>query len=273
MNDPVSRGKSAFETLIAQAIPLSEFLLRELAAAHPPTTAEGQAALVSAARPLLAELRAPVLSALLRRQLTDLTGLPEADLRALLHVPGGSPWASAASTNHIEGRSRRLAPPSSRPHPSLVRELIQALLLQPESARRIALPQPDDGTSEGNALAALVQFCSAATGPLTTPGVIQHFVATPHEPILAAALATAHDHGVTLEQADEHLRAGMKRYWLQAKRSGLTTTDSGAQSEAAGLQEISQEEVERLRQLEIVRRALPEAPGVSTNPRPRAAGS
>ena len=44
-------GKAAFERAIDGATPLSEYLLAELAAQHPPHTAEGRAALVAAARP------------------------------------------------------------------------------------------------------------------------------------------------------------------------------------------------------------------------------
>ncbi len=48
------RGKEAFETLVDAAMPLSDFLLTELAQRHPPRSAEGRAALVNAAKPLLA---------------------------------------------------------------------------------------------------------------------------------------------------------------------------------------------------------------------------
>src|SRR6266542_5166771 len=82
------RGRAAFEALIDRATPLSEFLLAELSARHPPATAEGRAALVAAARPYLAQLNAAILSALLRRRLADLTGLSETELRTLLRVSG-----------------------------------------------------------------------------------------------------------------------------------------------------------------------------------------
>ena len=62
-------GKEAFEDLLDEATPLSEFLLSELSQRHPPVTTEGRAAMVNAAKPLLAELTAPVLGTLLRRLL------------------------------------------------------------------------------------------------------------------------------------------------------------------------------------------------------------
>src|SRR5689334_22617279 len=50
------RGKAAFEALLDAGKPLSEFLLEELAHQHPPGSAEGQAALVATAKPLLGEI-------------------------------------------------------------------------------------------------------------------------------------------------------------------------------------------------------------------------
>src|SRR4029077_7869805 len=70
------RGKAAFEGLIESDTPAAEFLLAEMSAQHPPTSVEGRAALVTALRPFLAQMTAPVLVALLRRRLVELTGLP-----------------------------------------------------------------------------------------------------------------------------------------------------------------------------------------------------
>ena len=78
------RGKAAFEAAAAQAKPLSEFLLAELVARHPPASAEGRAALVAAARPYLAQISAPVLAAILRRRVGELAGLPEVEIAGLI---------------------------------------------------------------------------------------------------------------------------------------------------------------------------------------------
>ncbi len=250
------RGKAAFEAAIDRATPLSEFLLAELCAHHPPSTAEGRAALVAAARPYLAQLTAPILSALLRRRLADLTGLPESDLRELLHQVG-SPLTrprGGGSVDDDRGPQRHSVQGlrGQRRAPSLVRELIQGLLLQPQLARTVALPQPADGTAEGAAFSALALFCMNSEHTLTTAGILQHFVGTAHERILAQALATAEDHGITSEQAAEHLKAGVGRYWQQAQRAGRPVDDAAAPDTAA---QTTLEETERLRQLEMVRRA------------------
>jgi DNA primase len=255
------RGKAAFEALLDRALPASEFLLTELSAQHPPTTVEGRAALVNAARPYLAQITAPVLAVLLRRHLGALSGLPEAELRELLRQ--GTPVARSRPPEIAGGddagwrRTARGVKPAARRAPSLVRELIQALLLQPELARSMPLPQPEDGTSEGNALAALVAYCTECEHSLTTASVMQHFSDSAHDTVFSSALATADDHGITAEQAAERLTAGVARYWQQARRAGLAGGPEAGATDSA-------EETERLRQLDMVRRGIPGlGPGAS----------
>jgi DNA primase len=237
------RGKAVFERALESAMPLSEYLMTTLAAQHPPTTAEGRAALVAAARPLLAEINAPILAALLRRQVSELSGLSAGELSPLLASDSGE-GAPAPRTPSTGPR------PGARRAPSLARELIQAILLKPDLVPSVDLPRPADGTPEGNALAALVDACSATAGPDSTAAVIEHFAGSMHAPVLAAALATAADQGVTAEHAEERLRDGAARWWLWARRSGRAATTEGAP--------MSTEEAERLRQLEWVRSALPD---------------
>jgi DNA primase len=212
------RGKAAFEQLIAQAMPLSEFLLTGLAALHPPATAEGRAALVAAARPLLAQLTAPILSALIRRRLSELTGLPEAELKSLLRVAGGDARTARGLSAPAEppaARAVRRAPPSTRRAPSLLRELLQGLLLQPEAARSTDIPPADDGSPEAAALAALVAFCRSSESALTSQGVLQQFAGTEHERVLAAAMALVLDQGLAPEQAGEMIAAATAMWRAQ----------------------------------------------------------
>ena len=103
---------------------------------HPPTSAEGRAALVAAARPYLAQLTAPVLSALLRRRLADLDRAARSGACASCCTGDDAPCAAAPSGDAASDRAPA-GPrgPGQRRAPSLVRELIQGLLLQPELAR------------------------------------------------------------------------------------------------------------------------------------------
>jgi DNA primase len=252
------RGRAAFEKAQEAAVPLSEFLLADLAARYPPTSAEGRAALVAAARPHMAEINAPVLAAILRRRLAELSGLPETELRGLLNVPAppgtSNPAPRAGRDEARTGQRGASFRANVRRPPSLARELIQGLLLQPALARSLEFPRPDDGTPDGGSLVALVDHCATAEGELTTAGVLQYFADSPHEAVLASVLAMAEDHGLTMELAEAHVREGIERWWQQARRSG-----GAAPSPQEGGQTM--EEIQRLRQLDFVRRAAAQTPG------------
>ncbi len=251
------RGRAAFEQAIAAAVPLSEFLLAELAMRHPPTSSEGRAALVAAARPFLTQIHAPVLSAILRQRLAALSGLPEAQLQPLLATGPSrgqvqSPAPAERRTGAASGPARTRIPrwsPGARRPPSLARELLSGLLLRPELARSLPFPQPDDGTPEGKALSALVAYCARAPGELTSAGVLQAFQGTPEEAMLGAVLAAADDQQLNAEAAEAQLRAGLDRWWTAARRAGEPAP-------AATDESLHPEEARRLAQLDLVRQRL-----------------
>jgi len=231
------RGKSAFEALLDEATPLSDFLLTELAARHPPRSAEGRAALVNAAKPLLAQLTAPVFGALLRQRLAELAGLPEREMTALLPIQR----PISATLAPRKGTVPRTAP-------SLIRGLIQCVLLQPELVRRIPVPKPLGANVDGAALAALVAFCETSKAPLTTAGVMQHFAGGPYEDLFVAALTAAEREGLTAELLETELVEAVNRYWLNAQKRG-----DNAESRRVPPAELSAEETERARQRQLAR--------------------
>lgn len=231
------RGKAAFEALVDKAMPLSEFMLSELAKQHALSTAEGRAAFVAAARPLLQHLTAPIMATMMRRRVAELAGLPDAELAGLLGHKTPAPQRTAAS-----GSLAARGVSSRRPQPSLVRMLLQRLLLNPELARTVRMPRPQEGTPEATALNALLHHCERVHGPLSTPAVMQHFMGSEYEDTIAQALATAEDQGLTVEQAAQELEAGVARYWQRAQRTGQSVDDESVLS-------LTPEEAERQRQL------------------------
>jgi DNA primase len=200
-------GKAALERAIDAATPLSEYLLSELAVQHPPHTAEGRAAFVAAARPYAGQITAPVLSALVRRQVAELAGLPEDQLQMLL--------GSAARNDAGAARNGRAQPsargPARRP-PSLLRAMLQGVLLEPTLARRHALPRSDERGPEATAWNALVEHCAGAPGEPTTAGVVQHFAGTDHAGVFAEVLASAVDHELSPEQVETQVLGAAERW-------------------------------------------------------------
>ena len=234
------RGKAEFERAVDAAVPLSEFLLSELSARHPPINAEGRAAFLTAARPLIGTITAPMLSALMRRQLAEMTGLSEEELPPLAPAAGSEPPRRRSQAGGARAHTRR--------PPSLTRELIKFILLKPDLARSNDLP-PADSSPEGHAYAALVEACARFEGPLSTSGVMQSLASSDYEPVLAAALATAEDQSLTEAHAEAQFRDGVERWWLWARRDGRAAASDGAP--------VAGEEAQRLRQLEWIRQALP----------------
>ena len=230
-----ARGREAFEAMVESALPLSDFLLGELSRRSPPRSAEARAALVTAAKPLLASLQAPVLAALLRRRLAEIAGLPERDMTALLPVAADAPVPSPRPT-------------VVRSAPSLVRDLVKCLLSEPELAKTVELPRPEGTDADAAALVALVDFCAEASAPLTTAGVMQHFAGSPHEAVLVAALTAAEIEGLSGDAVETQLLDGVRHYWsVLQKRSGVTSPPPA---------DLSPEETERARQRRLLRTRL-----------------
>ena len=187
-----------------------------------------------------------MLVALLRRRLAELSGLPEGELKGLLGARGTGGPSPGGEPRATERRSARLP---ARRGPSLLRELIQLMLLQPELARGVHLPPLDDMTREAATVCALIEHCS---GPdertMTTAALLQRFADTPHDAVLAQALASAHDVGLPPEEAEIEFQAVVKRLWSQAQREGRATLSADA------LGDLSSEEAERFRQTALAQR-------------------
>jgi DNA primase len=228
------RGKESFETLVDSATPLSDFLLAELAQRYPPRSAEGRAALVNAAKPLLAEITAPVLATLLRRGLAELAGLRETEMDTLL------PVARAVATAAVRTRPQRTAP-------SLLRGILQCVLLEPDLAHRFEVPEPVGAGAEGDALAAVVAHCRASAPPLTTAAFRSNSPAH-RTSTLMAALTTgkARDWLAVLEV---QLVEGIKRHWLNAQSTAIRTRPG------TPADRIVCEETERARQRQLARQS------------------
>jgi len=119
-----THGQAAFLQLLdSDTVPLSAFLVRELARGRKLDSQEGRAALIKDAKPLLEKIAAPLLASLTRRQIADLAHL-QADELGLV---GAKP-----------GFVRRAPPrPQRRPAPSRVRSLARTLLMNPQRVAEV----------------------------------------------------------------------------------------------------------------------------------------
>ncbi|MDR0379416.1 MAG: DNA primase, partial [Candidatus Accumulibacter sp.] len=140
-----ARGEAAFESLVGEAMPLSEFMMRELAARCDMTSAEGRARLVSEAKPLLRRLQTPLLRLQLVKRLAEASGFSQTEVERLCDL---KPVARSAPAR------------TSRSAPSLSRQLLRLLLQKPALIRRVPLQALPANSAEARAIGRLCSMMS-----------------------------------------------------------------------------------------------------------------
>jgi len=119
-----ANGREGFEQALAEAVPLSQFLLDELSSHTDIRSPEGRAKLLQQAKPLIKQVAAPLLSLLLRKALAERAGLTQGELDAQFQIKPASPAPPPRSaTPTVRGRT-----------PSYIRPLIELLVMQPSLA-------------------------------------------------------------------------------------------------------------------------------------------
>ncbi len=167
-----SRGADGMRQQIAQAVPLSDYLLRTLAEQTDLDSQEGRVRLAKQAEGHLRQMgQAPLLATALRNRLMQMTGLP-------LAVPTTRPPPKAA-------RHARQVP---RLRSSPWRTLLLGVLQQPERATR--LPDlPEDAGREAELLRRLLATLHDQPHLATTRDVVESFRGEPEQAVLEQAAA------------------------------------------------------------------------------------
>ncbi|MES2771623.1 MAG: DNA primase [Pseudomonadota bacterium] len=146
-------GKAAFERLLTQATPLSDFLLRELIAHCDLSSAEGRAKLIADAKPLIRRIPTPLIRMQLSKRLAETTGFSQAEVERLCDLK--------AITRPAPARAPRAAP-------SLWRHLLRLTLQKPSLAKKIPLHALPERSADANALKRLCELIISAGEP--SPG-------------------------------------------------------------------------------------------------------
>lgn len=127
-------GREAFEARQATALPLSEYLVRELSSQVDLAHADGRACFAAAARPLLAQIPPGVYHELLKNRIAQTIELAPEKLDAL--------WTEGPTTAPTPARAMSSRPTAARAHlsagrGSLVQQAVEILLNSPDLATRI----------------------------------------------------------------------------------------------------------------------------------------
>jgi DNA primase len=134
-----AEGRAAFEERLSEAVPLSEYLVRELSGSSDLTSADGRAHFAEAARPLFAKVPEGVYRELLLERLAQVVGLGAARLQQLWAQPRAG--APAATLPAAPRAARRGGAPRGGGRGSLVRQAIVRLLHYPAIATEVTLAE------------------------------------------------------------------------------------------------------------------------------------
>ena len=168
-------GKDAFESLLADAKPLSQFLIDELKSRFDLATGEGRAALLKEAKPLVTRISARFLGRIIRQNLAQVAGVSVQDLEREYGIKEARPSRAAPA--------RSAATPVRGP----ARKVIELLMLRPElhvladrrelaGARAVTSIRPEE--------VALLDALLEAFGQSASTRVGEYFRGTEFEPVV-----------------------------------------------------------------------------------------
>ncbi len=192
-----NHGQANFERMIAEATPLSDFLLRELASHCDLSSAEGRARLVAEAKPLLSRLQTPLLRLQLVKRLAEISGFSQAEVERLCDL--------RAITRPAPARAPRQAP-------SLLRPLLRLLLQRPELAKELPLASLPINSTEARAVHYLCETILAAGTPAPTyAALLEHLRGSEDENILREAAAELMQQPFAEEDITEEFAGAVQR--------------------------------------------------------------
>jgi DNA primase len=131
-----AEGREAFEQRLQGAVPLSEYLVRELSQQSELAHADGRARFAESARPLFARVPEGVYRELLLERLAEVVGLPAQRLQELWSAGRALPAAGATPPPLLRRR-----PGTGAGRGSLVRQAIVRLLHYPAIAGEVSLAE------------------------------------------------------------------------------------------------------------------------------------
>ena len=230
-----TQGTEAFDRLVAQAMPLSEFMLRELASRCDMTSAEGRAKLVAEAKPMLGRLQTPLLRLQLVKRLAEASGFSQAEVERLCDL---KPVARPAPAR------------ASRQAPSLLRPLLRLLLQKPELAKSVPLEALPANSAEARAVVKLCTTILSSGGSAPAYAtLLERLRGSEDEPVLREAAAELMQQPFAEEDIDSEFEGAISRLQegenkrafalLQEKVAKLGVSGLSAEEKLQYLQAVS----------------------------------
>jgi DNA primase len=166
------KGAAEFEDALNNAVPLSDFLLEELASQVDMNSVDGRARLAELARPLVAKIPAGVYKELLIGRLAESVGISPRKLEAILQ--NDAP-ATTRQRNAAVSRPQRSAYKPKSGNPSIIRRAITLLLHFPGAADKLDVERFAGVSKPGaDLLRELIEMAQAEPN-ITTAGLLERW--------------------------------------------------------------------------------------------------
>lgn len=193
------QGKEAFQSKVAQALPLSDFLLKELATRSDLTTAEGKAQLVYNAKPLITRLTTPFLRLQLVKRLAEASGFSQTEVERLCELKTIAPPAPARAPRSALSLTKRLLPP---------------LLQCPALASQLPLMALEGSDPATTTLRHLVEKLQNGQHMGNVARFVELFRGSPDEGMLLAALRELELKPLSDEEAEADMQGALEQLEL-----------------------------------------------------------
>ncbi len=204
-------GKESFERQLKQALPLSEFLFKELCSGINLQTSEGCAKLVSDAKPLVQQVKAQALSLILLKRLAELSGISQSELEDLLQI------------KRVSGRHKMESVPRKQPA-TPYHWIILMLLYSPDHIVKLdrnLLVKCNENNEEIAALKILVDFLGAhshLSDSKSAPSILAYLPDNPYKALLESIESEILEWGDTIDLEAEFLGALEKLQQVHRKK-------------------------------------------------------
>jgi DNA primase len=235
-------GAQKFEERLADALPLSEYLVEHLASEVDLDHVDGRARLAELARPLIARVPPGVYRELLIDRLAETVRMPSARLAALLKLDSASPQVGQAVASE---HAREGALPVSPGRRNLVRQAITLTLHHPYAAASIDDPEVLTDVDRPGILLLIELLKAASAAPKSTlAGLLERWRDRPDGAHLAK-LAMVELPELSREQAAIELKQAVNK--LLSEGSPARRRDALlAKAKVEGLSPEEKQELQRL---------------------------
>ncbi|MCM8566043.1 DNA primase [Thauera linaloolentis] len=204
-----AEGTEAFRKAAGNAKPLARFLIEELRGHHDMDAAEGRAAFVHEAAPLVTRIAAPLLRLQVIKSVAEESGLTQAEVEHAFGIIAASPKharprapqpetaLAGAPRPAFKGRQQQVGtrsgtrPFGRRKPPSTAGTLLRLVMQHPTWAARMPVDLVPSDSPEGLALIAIIDLLSLGE-PVPAGGLgalIERFRDTPHGETLSRVAA------------------------------------------------------------------------------------